>query len=369
MIEKLELMNFKCFGHAEVEFKGLTILTGANATGKSSVIQALILAEHTNQCGTNFDGKWEKISIDINQVFGFQIGAPNALVSQNPEEEDECDFSVKLLDGGSEYLFQYQINMDSPLELGVKSGNLFHKRNFQYLNAERIGPRVSNRAGKGDGITFDGENAAYLIEAADRTERPVAEQLKLNLKESNKFSYFVEKWMSAILSDLQLDIHTDYNKAITELRIKNSLVDSSVVPTLTGFGISYVLPIVVAGLWAASEKGAVLLLENPEAHLHPLAQSNMGKFLALLAGCGVQVIVETHSEHVIDGARYQLACMGITENAVINYMENEGERIQIRSIYVSEQGELSSWPKGFFDQKRNDLRDIMMLRRENVKSE
>lgn len=369
MIEKLELTNFKCFSHAELEFKNLTILTGANATGKSSVIQALILAEHTNKCGLNFDGKWEKISIDINQVFGFQIGAPNALVSQNPEEEEDCDFAVNLFEDEEEHLFQYQINMASPLELGVKSGSLFKGRSFQYLNAERVGPRVSNRAGKGDGLTFDGENAAYIIEAADRTERPVAEQLKLNLTESNKFSYFVEKWMSAILSDLQLDIHTDYNKAITELRIKNALVDSGVVPTLTGFGISYVLPIVVAGLWASAEKDAVLLLENPEAHLHPLAQSNMGKFLALLTVCGVQVIVETHSEHIIDGARYQLACMGKTENAVINYMENENEKILIRSIYVSAQGELSSWPKGFFDQKRNDLRDIMMLGRENAKSE
>lgn len=369
MIEKLELVNFKCFGHAELELQNLTILTGANATGKSSVIQALILAEHTNKCGSNLDGKWEKVSIDINQVFGFQIGAPNALVSQNPEEEENCDFAVSLYEDGEEHLFQYRINMASPLELGVKSGKLFKMRSFQYLNAERVGPRVSNRAGKGDGLTFDGENAAYIIETADRTERPVAETLKLNLPESNQFSYFVEQWMSAILSDLQLDIHTDYNKAITELRIKNALVDSGVVPTLTGFGISYVLPIVVAGLWASSEKDAVLLLENPEAHLHPLAQSNMGKFLALLTACGVQVIVETHSEHIIDGARYQLACMGETENAVIHYMENDKERILIHPIYVSEQGELSSWPKGFFDQKRNDLRDIMMLRRGNAKSE
>lgn len=59
-----------------------------------------------------------------------------------------------------------------------------------------------------------------------------------------------------------------------------------------GFGLSYALPIVVGGLVAA--KDGLLIVENPEAHLHPQGQSNMGQFLAWLAGKGVQVIVETH---------------------------------------------------------------------------
>lgn len=217
-----------------------------------------------------------------------------------------------------------------------------------------------------DGITFNGENAAYLIDMADQTGREIAAEMKINQQVSNKFSYFVENWMSAILGDLRLDIHTDYIKAVTELRIKNNLVDTGVVPTLTGFGISYVLPVVVAGLWATSESGAVLVLENPEAHLHPYAQSNMGKFLALLASCGVQVIVETHSEHIIDGARCQLAQMRQHDDAIVNFMENENGSIRIKPISVNERGELSSWPKGFFDQKQNDLRDIFMLRRKHV---
>lgn len=168
---------------------------------------------------------------------------------------------------------------------------------------------------------------------------------------------------------MQLNIHTDYNKAITELRIKNGLVDDGVASTLTGFGISYVLPIVVAGLWASSEQHSVLLLENPEAHLHPYAQSNMGKFLALLAASGVQVIAETHSEHIIDGARYQMACMNLSDQMVVDFMENKDEHIEAKVISVSSKGELSAWPKGFFDQKQNDLRDILMLRKKDVKSQ
>ena len=79
---------------------------------------------------------------------------------------------------------------------------------------------------------------------------------------SNTVNYTVKHIDSCLL-------YTSYNKAITELWIKNPLVDTGIVPTLTGFGISYVLPIVVAGLWASSEPGSLLIIENPEAHLHP----------------------------------------------------------------------------------------------------
>ena len=69
-------------------------------------------------------------------------------------------------------------------------------------------------------------------------------------------------------------------------------------PTATGFGISYVIPIVVQALVASTMNNSVLIIENPEAHLHPYSQSQLGKFLTLVALNGVQIIVETHSEHI-----------------------------------------------------------------------
>ena len=368
MIDSLKLVNFKCFNQAVIEMNRLTVFTGANASGKSTVIQALILANHSNRIGQNDRGTEMSGLIDINSVFGFSVGAPNALVSQNPvDESGDYDFVLMLEENGKAYRFDYKIDKNAPLDLKVYIDALMPGYKMQYLNAERIGPRVSNQAGRSENMAFNGENAVYMIDVADRTERPVADVLKEGLTESNKFSYFVENWMSAILGDLQLDIHTDYNKAITELRVKNSLVDHSVVPTLTGFGISYVLPIVVAGLWASMERDSMLIFENPEAHLHPYAQSNMGKFLALLAASGVQVIVETHSEHIIDGIRYQMAYLDIAEQCTVNFMENTEDCVQIKAIKVSSKGELSSWPKGFFDQKQKDLRDILGLRKRNVK--
>lgn len=71
--------------------------------------------------------------------------------------------------------------------------------------------------------------------------------------------------------------------------------------TNVGFGITYALPILVSGLTVP--EGGMLLVENPEAHLHAKAQSNMGYFLARMAAAGVRVIIETHSEHIVNGIR------------------------------------------------------------------
>ena len=69
----------------------------------------------------------------------------------------------------------------------------------------------------------------------------------------------------------------------------------------TGDGLVQVLPIVVAALSAAED--SLLLIENPEANLHPAGQAHMGEFLAEVAAAGVQVILETHSDHVLNGIR------------------------------------------------------------------
>ena len=366
MIDKLKLTNFKCFKEETIHFKPMTILTGANAAGKSSVIQAFLLMQHSNEWMKNKGEKWQEKSIDINQVFGFPVGAPNALVSQNPTEDGDFDFAFEMWEAGEGYRFQYIIDKTSPLDLKINKGMTFSDRSFQYLNAERVGPRMVNQAGQKNGIVYNGENATYLMDMADKTNRGIADVMAGEAMDNQKFSFHVERWMSAILGEMQLDFHTDYNKAITELWIKNSLVDIGVVPTLTGFGISYVLPIVVAGLWASGETQSLLMVENPEAHLHPYAQSNMGKFLALLAYCGVQVVVETHSEHIIDGARCQMTKLGSSSQMLVDFMQQSESGIKTYAISVSSGGELDKWPKGFFDQKQQDLREIMMLRRKNA---
>lgn len=358
MIKTIEMNNFKCFDHLHLSLAGLTILAGGNAAGKSTVMQALLLANATAQ---------EKgDSVDVSEALGVAVGSPRALVSQNRMEMTAGDFSIKMNWDKTEVLFVYEIDKLKPLKLmyaqskeDVSIAPLF------YLNAERLGPRISYPAGVDEEILSNGANAAFLIDRADMQQRKVPECLALD-GENSKFSIQVENWMNAILGDVNFYVTTDYVKASTDIRYGNEMAEEPVLPTMTGFGISYILSVVAAGLWCSSMENVSLMIENPEAHLHPAAQSRMGKFLECLAYAGVQVIVETHSEHIIDGARIQAAIMEQTENMRIYFFDKENGNIQIDKIDVDKNGELSDWPKGFFDQKSEDLRDLFKIRRKNA---
>ncbi len=358
MLKKIILENFKCFSYAKIPLKEMTIFAGANASGKSSVIQALLLAHKSAFVA-------DRNTIDASSAMGIAVGNPRTLVSQNPEELETGDFHIGLQEEMAEVQIEYSIDKLSSLKLlFAKTGGDLKSRLF-YLNAERQGPRLSYPAVMDDGILSDGSNAAYLIDRADMEGRSVPPILSFS-KTPEKFSVSVENWMNAILGDVNLSVSTDLVRAAADIKYGNALVDQAVLPTMTGFGISYILSIVTIGLWCSSLENAVLIIENPEAHLHPCAQSNMGKFLELLSSAGVQVIIETHSEHIIDGVRMQAACQKITENVLVQFFACEDGQIQRTEISLTKTGELSAWPKGFFDQKSQDLRELFEIRRRNA---
>ena len=352
MIKELKLKNFKCFVDDKVAFKNLTIFTGANAAGKSSVIQALLLYEKAQKEA----GKL----LDVTDILGIEVGSPKNLVAQNAKGADKADFTI----GMNAHDVSFYINKENNLDIYAEAEKDAEPVNICYLNAERIGPRMFYRAGGSEKFRQDGSNALYLMERADSAGVMLPDMLILDSR-SRKFSYHVESWMGLILGEMQLRTQIEPEKAQATLSIKNDLVDTPVIPTLTGFGISYELAVVIAGLWAASQENEILVVENPEAHLHPSAQSMIGKFLAMISASGTQVVVETHSEHVIDGARVQMYALGMTDQILVNYLSNENSEIKITELSVDEKGELSDWPDGFFDQKQMDLRELFLLRRGN----
>lgn len=356
MLNEIGIRNYKCFPELNLKLSQMNVLSGANAAGKSSVIQALLLTAATI--------KEKESTIDVNRALGIQIGSPQVLVAQNPVEGYEGDFGFKIKEGESETEFCYRIDKMSPLNLTyTKTGKQMESRIF-YLNAERVGPRNSYPAGGEEIIRPDGANAAYVVDQADFKNLQVP--LNVRAEASSKFSAQVEGWMNLILGDVQLSVSTELAKASTDIRYRNCMVDHDVFPTMTGFGISYIFSIVAMALWCTTQQNAVLIVENPEAHLHPAAQSRMGKFLQIVSDTGVQVIIETHSEHIIDGIRLQAAAMERTDCVLIHFFHQKDHRIMVDKITVTESGELSDWPVGFFDQKSQDLRDLYLFRRRNA---
>ena len=128
--------------------------------------------------------------------------------------------------------------------------------------------------------------------------------------------------------------------------------------TNVGFGLSYTLPVIVALLMPG---GFMCMIENPEAHLHPGAQSKMAELAAHAAKAGVQVMVETHSDHFIDGVRIAVREGILTpDDVAIHYFERQGNESVVRSPVIDSDGRLSEWPAGFFDQHEMNL--VRLLR-------
>ena len=169
-----------------------------------------------------------------------------------------------------------------------------------------------------------------------------------------------------------IEIRTDdvLELRVSKMTLRQPALDTDFLsPYNFGFGISYVLPIIVTGLIA--ERGSMILVENPEAHLHPKGQSHIGYFLAVMAGSGIQVIVETHSEHVLNGIRIAALKNKVAPDDIsINFFslkkEGKNTRHMVEKINLDERMNLENWPEGFLDQEEEDLRTLRLLRSKGI---
>lgn len=369
MLSKLLIKNFKCFSNHEIAFKSLTILVGGNGVGKSSVIQSLLLSKQSlqknknsdNMLGTNFE-------IELKGPYLLNLGFPKNIISSNADSKQISFTLINELDEQTQFDFNFQEDYGEHLLQGhvSKVDNYLRipLQEFSYLNAERLGPRLGLPLGTNSewNIGYKGEYSSHILFRADKSKRRVHQDLKI--LDSNRFSRQAEAWLQEIVPDLQLDYKIIEEASLASFSFKSNSLDTDFFPAPnTGFGISYTLPIIITGLIQSIEENGTLIVENPEAHLHPYGQSKIGRFLARVSMAGVQVILETHSEHVINGARIEMAKFGKYENMKVNFFSAKDGGINIQELYINENGELSDWPNGFFDQEQSDLKELFQMKR------
>jgi predicted ATPase len=136
-------------------------------------------------------------------------------------------------------------------------------------------------------------------------------------------------------------------------------------PSNIGYGLTYAFPIIVAGLLA--KRGQILIIDSPEAHLHPKGQSQMGHFLATIAAAGVQVIVETHSDHLLNGIRRAIGERKIlaADEATVHFFDTkDSSPVKLK---FTETGSINAWPSGFFDQYQLDISALTKVRRPRMR--
>jgi predicted ATPase len=376
MINNISLSGFKSLKSLNINTAKLNVLVGGNATGKSSLIQSMLLLRQS----IDADGEMRGLRLNGDLFNGGQlsdISHPDSGRILEFNFLEDTELSRFRLNYGPESAQARNIQWtESPKQL---KGALFDLKNslFTYLNAERLGPRVRydlqrNNTHLIGQVGIHGEYAAQVLSPlhdprdADTAElwqnllqvlAPQSEGQGPSNKSLKELAQYILSFVipGTTFSTLIHSAMDDSQIAYQQLNTKD------IRPTHIGFGLSYILPIITAIL--LQKKESLFILENPEAHLHPSSQSRIGSILALSANKKIssQTFIETHSDHVVNGIRLAVKRGWVDSNDIkFHFFEKSPKEDATRytSVNIDAQGSLSPWPKGFFDQIEDDLSQL-----------
>jgi predicted ATPase len=229
-------------------------------------------------------------------------------------------------------------------------------KNLTYITAERIGPREVYALEDEQTASVVGPKGEHAMSVFYlKSEDAVLNELLIENESRNTLFHQVTAQMRQFFPECGLAVEQVSNVNAVTLRLRTSDSGEFHRPMNVGFGLTQVLPIVIAALSAKKED--ILLIENPEVHLHPAGQALMGKFLAKVASAGVQVIIETHSDHILNGIRRLVKAGGISHKdvALHFFRARSVDAAQVVSPQINANGDLDCWPDGFFDQFDKDM--------------
>jgi len=377
MIKSIEIKNFKSIKQKFFLLRNLNILLGLNGMGKSSFIQSLLALKQSQYL---IRGR-----LDLNSNSFVNLGSTKDVLYQYSKRQDLA-FDVKFLSGNelnlqfkyepeADYFISKVANGNGELDRKIFEETLFSE-NFQYLNANRMEPTSVNPKNfssvvNSKNIGNHGEFTAHFIEVFNGEDVQFDNLIHKDSisKDSVTGKEIINKtlinqinlWMGEISPNINVrttSISSDYVLLEYVYKQPNFGNTNRYKPENVGFGISYGLPVVVSLL--AARAGELIIIENPESHIHPRGQAELGKLIAKVAMNGVQVIVETHSDHILNGIRVAVKENEIEEDkAILFYFERiieaDEQYSKVTNIEIDKNGELSAYPKDMMDEWSNQL--------------
>lgn len=332
MITNLHIERFMDIVNETLAVKPFTVITGVNSAGKSAVIQSILAVLKR----ADADGKFLLKSFD----FGFK----NAVCRY-----DSFD-NYKVVVENDEGAFSLLVNAEKEV-LEPENLSFGLEKNVYYLSANRKGYDTVEQKADDYSVGVQGE---YLFGTLYKKKDNLVE-LNLETSDGSKtIGSLVDFWLKEILG-MKFKVNTaEINSNIIVTYDAEEL--KGLNPSQLGTAVSYLSKVLIMCINA--KKGDLLMIENPEIHLHPKAQSRLGEFLTIMANAGVQLIVETHSEHIINKIQYQIFCNKYDpEMLAIYYKENARDKFE--RVVIGANGRYSvDFPEGFFDASLGELMEI-----------
>ena len=225
--------------------------------------------------------------------------------------------------------------------------------NIEYIGAMRVPPsRIYPYSGeRRNRIGASGENVANIL-AMDAAKG--SKKVKNIIMQAND-------WLvkAGIASNLSIKPTSD---SFYELRVQHPITNEIENLADVGIGNSQILPILVGGFNLKS--GSTYLVEEPEIHLHPKAQAELGSFFLDLYKGGIQSIIETHSEYLVIRLQQYVADRLISPKDIqFLYIDTDNEKKRVIKLELDKDGFFTTeWPGGFFPEKLEEAKKLARIR-------
>lgn len=378
MLEALHIQGFKCFDSVEISLRPMTLFSGPNSSGKSSAIQAFLLLCNNAVINSSSPlngmrlrlGTFDECRNHRTNARTFRVGAVSGKemfqAEFYPAEDERNEKPVRYgvhrygtvrYSGGRVHESDVAVSFTDKSEaiqnlLSLEEGHVY------YLPAERIGPEDSYPKNF-DRVNFLGNKAEFIVDFLYKNRKEEVAPSLIADTASVTLEHQVNYWLGKLfgikntIRDLGLS-----NSLSLELSLGNG---KAVRPYHMGSGVSFALGVLVSCLSAVPDD--IVVIENPEIHLHPKSQSDITEFLCFAANGGIQVILETHSDHVFNGVRKAIVKKEIahTDVAVHFFQLDENALSTNTVIALNAHGRCMTHPKGLFDQFDDDLDQILGL--------
>lgn len=334
MINRIDIKGFKSFDNESLPLTPLTIITGKNSTGKSSLLQAILLSQEYSKARLYFN---DFFNSDFSSIRN-RYKRPEQIEILLKSDDDRYIKYLSSADGS-----QVEHNMD---EFPSLEGSLF------YLSANRIG--AQNSAPIFQDIVCGPMGEALFGTYENEKSKPVDESL---IRDFNSYtlSTQVNHWLSYIL-DIPLELNSE-KRMSTAVEVRYNADDiKDILPQMLGAGVSYLAKILI--LCLRSNKDDIIMIENPEIHLYPSAQCKLAEFLSFVVSSGRQLIIETHSNDLITKFRHEVY-KGKLEPDKVEVLYKDGITIPFKLLGIDRNGQFSEpFPEGFFDSSLSDLLEM-----------
>ena len=429
MLTYLKLDNFKIWrSTGPLPLAPLTLLLGINSSGKSSLIQSLLLIRQTVKSDDpnldlnlgnpdNDNGKPDSVTLGQFQDVLCRSGSASLTTPANqfgiefrwaeePDDSDSSLFSARYRKGtgnsaeldylrlgkdGQGFTVKrrkagiYRLNLANQRNALGQSADFRPERSFAFSAAtlntlgehaeaiRTVGPELLDELSRiiylgpvrrlaqrdyvwaGRMPAHIGDDGAKAIDALIASGVEYQKQKKAGSDISGEAQLFEQAicWLNTMNLADDLAVKQLGRSARYELQIINQGEASNLKDV--GVGVSQVLPVIVAALFA--QPGHIVIIEEPESHLHPLAQSQLAELFSRVSDDrGVQFILETHSEHLLTRLQRHVAEETIApDQLAIYFVERDGTKAKIDTLQLDAYGEISNWPENFFGDEMGDI--------------